>query len=280
MHVQLALTNEMPLDAFAHTEFRIDEESRATSLLSVEARIDSDELIVRSQRWILLPRARRNEFATGEHLKSLCEHVIMRGGVEGHDLLTQVAQARLEGLESQVMNCTKCHMDFFIDIIDIGEKDTAMVVTRWINFGAGLTPSDRDWQCHFPQPHIYTLAHNLAASGSIKERFESQLGLSYDELSKENVCRLVSGPSPGQRSVNVEGSHGLVWKSKYADVSWWYLSPHAADKARNTGLMSSFTNFLSPVLPLLSSLFGGSVVDTLLKSAAGCNKSTSIAGLT
>lgn len=121
-------------------------------------------------------------------------------------------RAQPDGLKSRrVANCTECHMDFFLDIFDFGERDAAMVVTMgqfWKWFDAFF----RDWKCHFPQTPQYTSEHQAAATGAIKERFEAQPGQSFKEWSRVNLARLFSGLRLkfGQRSMQVEGSPGLV----------------------------------------------------------------------
>jgi len=170
----------------------------------------------------------------------------MRWG--GEDLLTQTIQAQLDGLDCRLVSCTKCHMECLLDVLDFGERGTAMVVTKWINFGAGLTPSDRDWQCRFSQPHRYTLQHWAVAVRTIQKCFEPQPGQSYDDLCRESVSGLFPRLGLGQKRLKVDGAVGLTLRSKYAGSPSWYLSPHAAEEAQGSWLASSFANLLTRLL--------------------------------
>jgi hypothetical protein len=84
--------------------------------------------------------------------------------------------------------------------------------------------------------------------GTIQKCFEAQPGQSCDDLCRESISGLFSGRDLGQKSLKVDGAIGLTWRSKYAGSSWWYLSPHAAEEARDGWPVSSFANLLTPLL--------------------------------
>lgn len=126
-HVQLALEHHrlgsdhgIPLDAFTHTEFSIHRDGYPTSILSVEARIDSGELLLRSEQWILLPQRRTTEFTQKciPHVGDLCYHVLME--YNGEYDLSQLLQAQLNGHESQLRKCSQCHLEFLLEFREFG----------------------------------------------------------------------------------------------------------------------------------------------------------------
>jgi len=39
-------------------------------------------------------------------------------------------------------------MDYMLDAIDFGERGFAVLITRWVNLGAGLDSADAKWQNH------------------------------------------------------------------------------------------------------------------------------------
>jgi hypothetical protein len=71
---------------------------------------------------------------------------------------------------------------FSIDIKSFGERGTALILTKWINLGAGFTPLDEKWQSHL----IYGSAGRFQ-SGVFKSSLESESGSSVEELAAENL---------------------------------------------------------------------------------------------
>lgn len=64
----------IPLDAFLQTKVEEKIDPMVVRLLSVDAVIVANELLVRSQVWALLPRHRRDEFVTKDLLHYLYNH--------------------------------------------------------------------------------------------------------------------------------------------------------------------------------------------------------------
>jgi hypothetical protein len=159
-HIQLVMKQHycgtdigFPLEAFQHLEVGQDEIQQKTTLLSVNARIVSGELLIRSQTWILLPWSRRSEFI--DHLAEsslsfeFCVHTLL--GPFSQDLVLDLVRSRLDQLEagenshSQTLQCPYCCMDYTLDAMDFGERGFAVLLTRWINLGAGLDVTDARW---------------------------------------------------------------------------------------------------------------------------------------
>lgn len=63
-----------PLDAFQLLEAKHDETQEKITLLSVDAQIVSNELLMRSQTWILLPWSQRDAF-----IRVLAENTLLSG---------------------------------------------------------------------------------------------------------------------------------------------------------------------------------------------------------
>jgi hypothetical protein len=92
-HIQLVLKNYqhglahgIPSDALTHTEYHIREQRGATSLLAAEARIDSGEVLMRSQPWIFYREIGGTDSFYGGSLDSLCQHIwMLRSGPSGRD---------------------------------------------------------------------------------------------------------------------------------------------------------------------------------------------------
>lgn len=47
--------------------------------------------------------------------------------------------------------CKRCNTDYELQLVECGQDGLALVITRWINLGSGLSPDDPQWKVHtFP----------------------------------------------------------------------------------------------------------------------------------
>jgi hypothetical protein len=245
-HIQLAMKQHycgtdigFPLEAFRHLEVEHDQTQQKITLLSVDAQIVSNELLMRSQTWILLPWSRRDAFidelAEKYFSSGMCVHT--RGTLK-RGLVLNLVKSRLDQLESrekcytQIMQCPYCWMDYVLGIIDFGERGFAVLITRWSNLGAGLDSTDVKWQSHITVPMVRGVRHSHRL-GDIRTDFESQAVVSVEELTADNKLKLFSRR---QTRLVCQGSDGLVWK--WDRDKRWYLAPSGPPQM-------SFRNFLT-----------------------------------
>lgn len=130
-HIQLTMKRHLHgpshgflLEAFQITEVVESDLHKMNALLSVEAQINSNELLMRTQQWVLLPYSWRDEFITYSlHFCHLCRHIRSLG--RGEDSLNDLLRSRLELLEEKgwcsaaTAQCLKCPMDFVMDFKDL-----------------------------------------------------------------------------------------------------------------------------------------------------------------
>lgn len=83
----------------------------------------------------------------------------------------------------------------------------AFIVTKWINVGAGLTPQDPRWLCHLKTIDALRPPSSLR---NIRAGFESQVGLSVQELTADKESNLFS--TREERLFHRAGKDGLVWE--------------------------------------------------------------------
>jgi hypothetical protein len=110
-------------------------------------------------------------------------------------------------------------MDYVLDAKDFGERGFAVVITRWVNLGAGLDSADAKWKSHV----TISLArgvHQPHNRGDIRKAFEDHAEFSVEELTADNEQKLFSRR---QTRLICRGSDGLVWK--WDRGKWWYLDP-------------------------------------------------------
>lgn len=182
---------------------------------------------MRSQTWILLPWSRRDEFMNELAEDSLsfgiCVHT--RLGPLEIEVLSDLVRSRLDQLEAremcrpQTLQCPYCWMDYVLDAIDLGERGFAVLITRWVNLGAGLDPADAKWQSHITV-RMARGVHHPHTQGDIRTAFEGQAELPVEELTAINKPKLFSRR---QNRRVCRGSDGLVWK--WDRGKQWYLAP-------------------------------------------------------
>ncbi|EEP75968.1 predicted protein [Uncinocarpus reesii 1704] len=176
-HVQLVMARHyqgpaygLPLDMLSYTEVKAHTEpdgAKVTILLSFDARIcsRSASLCLRNQQWILLRPQHKLP--------------VKPGPVELSDVL--------DNTPSPVLACSFCDMHFQLDKCDLGDETKAIVITKWLDVGAGLTILDPKWQAHalggsreFPE-----------GSEDVYLRFERLPGISGSMLFSQNASHLM-----------------------------------------------------------------------------------------
>ena len=158
-HLQLAMQRYhlgpgygISLESFAYKEVQRDWpdlpkplNSSMTTLLSIEARICPRPLgfYLRVQSWTLFHTIKC------DGLLHICDHL----RPYPYDQLLQ-SRLKRDNAGSQIENstCHICNTDFQIEIMEVDNEGPAIVLTKWIDLGAGLTPMDPKWKVHFFDP--------------------------------------------------------------------------------------------------------------------------------
>jgi hypothetical protein len=230
-HIQLVMNRHylgpshgFPLEALRSIEVIESDLYKNIVSLSVDAQIVSNELLLRSQQWVLLPHNRRDELVTQHFFRRLCEHI---WDVKAGDYLPTLIKSRLDLLEEQGRCCTsteqclKCQMDFVMDVVDLGERGIAGCLTRWINLGAGLDPADPKWRSH-----LYKLSRREVTPnephplGSIRSSFENQSTIPFKEFTARNTYNLLSRR---ERKLFTSREDGFTWKWVSRNPNRWCL---------------------------------------------------------
>ncbi|CZR67217.1 uncharacterized protein PAC_17116 [Phialocephala subalpina] len=133
VHVQLAIERRRqgleygtPLNPFALMEFQTCSYEQLSSLESVEARIESDELLLRSQWWIIMSRQQMDEIATTE-IKAWTNSALhfeltanINDFIRSEPLVPQLMQACIRGCQLSHMKWNQYPMDFLLRLKTLG----------------------------------------------------------------------------------------------------------------------------------------------------------------
>lgn len=205
-HVQLAMARHyqgpkygIPVHALGFTGVQICRpwRERLTILTSMEARVCSQptSLCLRSQLWtVLLPHQPAIDTLSQ---MPLCIHLYADSPELSSYIKLQVSEGpdNLKNLEnilqntpSPVLICRLCRVHFQVEMCDLGEDGKAVVVTKWLDTGAGLTPDDPNWQI-FGYVGLNS-PHGHPEAKGVDSRFEDLPGLSKQSLLSLNASYL------------------------------------------------------------------------------------------
>ncbi|KAL4964522.1 uncharacterized protein BDV14DRAFT_200806 [Aspergillus stella-maris] len=127
-----------------------------TTLLSYEARVCSPDttnstLLLQTQTWVLY-HAKPNLHAILTTLASkayICRHQCATQPLDKIDVRQSVpggAFDQLSRADSHHLLCMECFIEYRIDFQRCGSEGDAIVVTKWLDLGAGLNPDDPEWK--------------------------------------------------------------------------------------------------------------------------------------
>jgi hypothetical protein len=92
---------------------------------------------------------------------SKAKFVIMSDHITAHSSeISRLTESQLDGrcteldcrVDPDVRRCRYCNTDFQVEIKEIGEKDLALVITKWLDLGSGSTPMGTRWRAHLAEP--------------------------------------------------------------------------------------------------------------------------------
>jgi hypothetical protein len=90
----------------------------------------------------------------------------------------------------QTFHCPPCDTTFQVEVRTCGDEGVAVVVTKWLDLGAGLDPYDEHWR-----RHIFTAMHEMKEvvpppEQNVRTRFERASAVSLEELTRRNSSLL------------------------------------------------------------------------------------------
>jgi len=165
LHLQLAMRRfyygpkfGISTDALSYTEVQTHQKEyrEISSLFSTDAQIcpEIPGLCLRIQHIVFVHGGRSELLLSRPYgpmddpplFMYVCEHV---SGLELPRLLNTMVNDYCGGNQApkSAYNCDRCNTDFRIEVCKSG-SDLALVLTKWINLGPGLTPDDPQWNIH------------------------------------------------------------------------------------------------------------------------------------
>nr|POE78513.1 hypothetical protein CFP56_60745 [Quercus suber] len=205
-HVQLAMARHLfgrdhgiDLDALAVTEVACIPGGDFSTLLSVDPGIVDGELCMRVQQWMCFPS--NNHSCLFEHRRwSICTHL------ESSNILfvPKLLRCKLHHADSQqacpmcypLLSCKLCNVQFSVKLRALEDgRTTAVVVSKWINFGSGETRDDPKWRLktHKYFAELWLPITRADEVGGLCSRFERQHLTSVADQTAANASLLDRG---------------------------------------------------------------------------------------
>ncbi|KAK2781702.1 hypothetical protein FQN52_001377 [Onygenales sp. PD_12] len=203
-HLQLAMKryyngppHGLSTESLSYTQVEVSAMSSVTTLLSIEGRIcQGPSLCMRFQNWALLNAATPDEFLSKIYFIFICTHITM---YSHRSYIPQLFAAALEGprtndngihMDPEVHRC-RCGVEYQIEVRNYGDAGLALVITKWVDLGPGLRPTDAEWSGHFyPEQTEQLLAGKSV--GDTRSLFEREPGLSLESLTWKNKSCLLT----------------------------------------------------------------------------------------
>lgn len=213
VHIQLVMRHfrygpRFGLNAKELSYTRVKEWDNGTTLLSVEAQIctvnsksassstpvprqeaakysgrptdfEAANLCLRIQDIMMMTGTAVDFLPPPERAFTICGHISqtrLSHLIFSHILSSTAGARETPFFPSYSNNCKQCNTDYQLELHFLGQNDLALVITRWLNLGAGLTPEDPQWRVHgYSWPPKCMTAEYYATVTSPRMLFEASL---------------------------------------------------------------------------------------------------------
>lgn len=146
-----------------------------------EPRIVDNEILFRSQYWLLLPW---RYIENASSIERVATHGLGNFKICGHlsfwdHRLARIFTCFCNHLATStplclfctdLWQCEHCDAEFQMHVKDYGKKGFAFVVTKWANLGPALSPYDKKWTLHLEFRYYQGIR---SSNGCIMSRFEN-----------------------------------------------------------------------------------------------------------
>jgi hypothetical protein len=179
---------------------------RIRDFRTFEARVVSNEMIIRSQHWLFLapgPPGQGVKLGPGVFpCPEVCAHLNCGPYYPDDNILAAFLKCRISHLNKNEDPCTYCRglkqcwycpTEYQIDVKVFDGRGPALVVTKWMDLGAGREPSDPKWRSHLLDKNYRPVLVPVPFFiGTISRAFEGREGVEFDEVMTLEVQRLLA----------------------------------------------------------------------------------------
>ncbi|QRD92355.1 F-box domain protein [Aspergillus flavus] len=193
IHLQLAMKRHhcgpehgISTDSLAYVEVQLLQNS-ITTLVSFDVQVvRASSLCLRTQTWILAKEL-PSKLVEG---KWICAHISMGD----HHILQIVRAAWDAAIKSSpgrrpaldTYRCVTCGLDYEIDATTCGTAGISLIVTKWLDLGPGLDPTDVRWTRHLIGSLSLRKQEMTTFNSDVRSQFERDTVFPLDDLTGRN----------------------------------------------------------------------------------------------
>lgn len=201
-----------------------------TVLSSFEARIcpTAPSLCLRVQVWSVVKRQNASALSPEKDYVWFCGHIkIEHPNSSDHVRFHISAYCSGSPKAAEYWKCSKCNTEWRIEMRDFGGQEVSLIMTRWFDLRAGLSPQDPRWRSHVKIPSQWDVAAEDIVDSS-RLRFETSLaeGGKSETLSDEELYSRNASLLKGRRYMDV--------MEKISGASEWCMRPDSP-RRRSSG---------------------------------------------
>ena len=162
-----------------------------TTLLSVDTQIVQESSVcLRIQTWILTTEFPSKAVA---HAR-ICAHIRLQDPY----ILNVLRAACNTNIDSRsgrrprlhTYRCMACGLDYQLDAISFGAEGIALVITKWLDLGPGVVPTDVRWTRHLPGTTCFQSYEMITSDSYVRSQFEKGTLFTSDNLTRQNASFL------------------------------------------------------------------------------------------
>lgn len=211
IHVQLAMRRffhgpryGISMESLSYTEVQLSDQA-ITTLFSVETRVCPEKtpsLCLRAQNIISVSRSKAALLSSETWFLEVCTHIFSLHKVMPEAMLRPLIERQVRGYLSgspsgcEPDRCRHCETDYKIEVKEYDDNSLALVITKWMDIGSGLTPDDPRWRSKLPS-YIFALNSDAPDAfglvGYSRSRFENAPGGQSEETLLSRNLSYLSG---------------------------------------------------------------------------------------
>ncbi|KAE8352213.1 hypothetical protein BDV28DRAFT_161908 [Aspergillus coremiiformis] len=188
LHLQLAMkryycgpSHGVSTDSLRYIE--VQRERSLTCLLSVDAQIiEGPSLCLRVQTWALAMELLHQNLGQ----MWICAHLRLRDPSVAQIVRRSFIGDVDYGPVPNTYRCQACGVDFQIKIASCGFDGVALIITKWLELGPGLVPTEIRWRRHLPGTYSLTNDEAIQSNGYIRSQFERKTEFPLKALTDRN----------------------------------------------------------------------------------------------
>ena len=164
-----------------------------TTLFSVEARVWTEpaRLCLHIQRWTVLHTNALELAVERAKCVEVCFHHSAEDSETFHLIMSSLDEHLTAGpQEPKRRFCRRCKFIYQLEVLDTGSDGLAIVITKWLDLGSGLTPLDQRWRFRTEQTPEDDEADHAGDAERCRLEFEKGGGLKQHAITLRNASYL------------------------------------------------------------------------------------------